>query len=92
MDGFNQDDRRDASEAYNRIEAMSEQIARLERGQRVSLRRLRRLPDLTAAAIVAAVSKRALLLIGLGIALGSLLGGAGIEVARRLAAVALGAR
>jgi len=66
-----------------------ERIEILERGQRISLKRIRRLPDLTATAIVKAVSKRAMILIGLGIALGSLLGGAGIEVARKVAAAAL---
>lgn len=68
---------------------MMERIEILERGQRISLKRIRRLPDLTATAIVKAVSKRAMILIGLGIALGSLLGGAGIEVARKVAAAAL---
>jgi hypothetical protein len=67
-----------------------ERLAALERGQRVSLRRIRRLPDLTATAIVLAVSKRALLLIGIGIAIGSALGGAGIEVARQMVAKAMG--
>jgi len=68
---------------------MMERIEHLERGQRISLKRIRRLPDLTATAIVKAVSKRALFLIGVGIALGSLLGGAGIEVARKMVAAAL---
>ena len=72
--------------------AMNGRIELLARGQRVSLKRLRRLPDLTATAIVRAVSKRALILIGLGIAIGSALGGAGIELAKSLVASAMGAR
>lgn len=61
---------------------MREAILGLERGQRVSLRRIRRLPDLTATAIVQAVGKRALILIGVGMAIGSALGGAGTELVR----------
>lgn len=61
-------------------------LALLERNQRISLRRMRRLPDLTATAMVKAVSKRALFFIGLGIAIGSALGGAGIELAKTLVA------
>jgi hypothetical protein len=63
---------------------MATRSGALERNQRVSLRRIRRLPDLTATAIVQAVGKRALLLIGAGIAIGSALGGAGIELVRSL--------
>ena len=68
---------------------MNGRLGLLERGQRISLRRLRRVPNLTATSIVRAVSRRALVLIGLGIALGSLLGGAGIELARKLVQAAL---
>ena len=57
-------------------------LAGLERGQRVSLRRMRRLPDLTATCIVRAVGKRALILIGIGMALGSAAGGATTELIR----------
>jgi len=71
---------------------MSARLDFLARSQQVSLRRLRRLPDLTATAIVAAVSKRVLIFLGIGIALGSALGGAGVEVARKLVAIALGVK
>jgi len=83
VDQFNDGDRERIREMIGRIEL-------LERGQRVSLRRIRRLPDLTATAMVRAVSKRALVLIGLGIAIGSVLGGAGFEAARKLISSALG--
>jgi hypothetical protein len=73
-------------------EGLMERLTALERSQRVSLRRIRRLPDLTATAIVKAVGKRAMFLIGVGIAIGSALGGAGIEVARKLVASAWGIR
>lgn len=92
MDGFNDDDRRAAIATEARIAAMAAQLEQLERTQLAALRRIRRLPDLTAAAIVAAVSKRALFLIGLGIAVGSALGGAGVEVARKAAMALMGAR
>lgn len=65
---------------------MATRIAAIERGQRVSLRRIRRLPDLTATAIVKAVGRRALILIGIGIALGSALGSVGIELVRAIGA------
>jgi hypothetical protein len=58
-------------------------LAEVRKGQRVSLRRIRRLPDLTATAIVRAVSRRSLVLIGIGIAIGSAAGGAGIELVRK---------
>lgn len=65
---------------------MATRIASLEKAQRVSLRRIRRLPDLTATAIVKAVGRRAFILIGAGIAIGSALGGVGIELVRAVAA------
>lgn len=77
MDGFTDADRR-------KQEEHGEMIAALERNQRVSLRRIRRLPDLTATAIVQAVGKRALILIGIGMAIGSTLGGVGTELVRAL--------
>jgi len=89
VDGFTEGDRDRTIEIEKGITAMNGRLELLERDQRVSLKRIRRLPDLTATAIVKAVSKRALFLIGLGIALGSLLGGAGIEVARKMVAAAL---
>lgn len=93
MDGFNDDDRRYAMELEARLQTMSDRLTLLEQGQRVSLRRIRRLPDLTATAIVLAVGrsvgKKALLLIGLGIALGAALGGAGAALVQRIVAWAL---
>lgn len=61
---------------------MSTRIAQLEQGQRVIAKRVRRLPAIVSAEILRAVSKRTLILIGLGMALGSALGGAGIELVR----------
>jgi hypothetical protein len=92
VDGFNDDDRLRSIENVSRLDAMSDRLDSLARSQQVSLRRLRRLPDLTATAIVAAVSKRALIFLGIGIALGSALGGAGVELARKLVAIALGVK
>jgi electron transfer flavoprotein alpha subunit len=93
VDGFNDDDRRYAMELEARLQTMSDRLTLLEQGQRVSLRRIRRLPDLTATAIVLAVGrsvgKKALLLIGLGIALGAALGGAGAALVQRIVAWAL---
>ncbi len=90
VEGFNERDRERAIHLETGLSEMSDRIALLERGQRVGLRRIRKLPDLTAAAIVRAISKRALILIGIGIAIGSALGGAGIELAKALVASALG--
>lgn len=84
MDGFSDADRTRSIDTDQAVATMSTQIAALERNQRVSLRRIRRLPDLTATAIVQAVGKRALLLIGAGIAIGSALGGVGTELVRAI--------
>lgn len=86
MEGFTDADRYRAIETDKAIAEMSAELAAVKQGQRVSLRRIRRLPDLTATAIAQAVGKRALLLIGAGIAIGSALGGVGTELARALAA------
>jgi hypothetical protein len=72
------------------LERVMERLELLERGQRVSLRRIRRLPDLTATAIVNAITRRALVYIGVGIAIGSAFGGAGIELAKKAIAMAIG--
>jgi hypothetical protein len=84
VEGFNEGDRERARELEAAVKEIATQLVDVRRGQRVSLKRMRRLPDITATAIVRAVGKRALLLIGIGIGLGSLLGGAGFEVARKL--------
>jgi hypothetical protein len=84
VDGFSDADRTRSIDTDQAVATMSTQIAALERNQRVSLRRIRRLPDLTATAIVQAVGKRALLLIGAGIAIGSALGGVGTELVRAI--------
>lgn len=72
----------------NRLEALDAAVREERRRGHtfrvVSLRRLRRTPDLTATAIIQAINKRALVLVGIGIAIGSALGGAGFELARRV--------
>lgn len=77
MDSFTSEDR-------ERLIDVDSRVGALERSQRISLRRLRRLPDHTATAIVKAVSRRVLIWVGIGIVLGSLLGGSGIELVRAM--------
>jgi len=75
VDSFTEADR-------DRMREMVTRLDTVERRQRITLRRVKAVPELTAAAIVKAVAKRGLILIGVGIALGSALGGAGIELVR----------
>jgi hypothetical protein len=91
VDGYHDGDRERARELSERLEAMSTEIAGLKRGQRVSLRRIRRIPDLTATALVRAVGKRALFLIGVGIAIAAGISGLGIAAVRDLAIKLMGA-
>lgn len=69
---------------------MSAKIEQVLRGQRYERRALRRVPSKTAAEITSSVSKRAAILIGVGVMVGSALGGAGSELVRKIALALFG--
>lgn len=76
MDAFTEADRERALETLRLLED--------------NRRQLRAMPRRVARRVVTSVSKRALILIGLGMMLGSLLGGAASGVAREMVIRALG--
>lgn len=98
MDAFTEADRDRAIDTMRATESSSAKLDELRRGMHARLDTIerrqrtmaRRMPTKTAKAIVDSLSKRAALLLGIGIMLGSALGGAAIELARRLIASALG--
>jgi hypothetical protein len=69
---------------------MHARLQAIERRQRIAARRQRALPAAVSAAIASSLTKRAAIVLGIGIMLGSALGGAAIELGRRLLALALG--
>ena len=84
MESFTDADRERSIEMYGMLQA-------IERRQRIAARRQRELPETLSRTMAAALTKRAALVLGIGIMLGSALGGAALELARRLIALALGA-
>lgn len=68
---------------------MAESLAKLERQQRRILRMQRAAGPAVAKAIVEAVGRRAMLLLAAGMIMGSALGGAAMELARKLVITAL---
>lgn len=86
MDGFTDADRTRAIEMAQYLATMTTRLARIEYRQSVVARRVRRLPKLVANEVVRGISKRTMILIGMGIAIGSALGGVGIELVRAGAA------
>jgi uncharacterized protein involved in exopolysaccharide biosynthesis len=71
---------------------MAQRLVSLERGQRAIMRRQRAIAPAVARSITSAVSRRAALLLAAGMMLGSALGGAAMELARKLVATALAGR
>ena len=63
---------------------MNARLEQVLRGQRYERRALRRVPAKTAAEITSSVSKRSAILIGVGVMVGSALGGAGSELVRKI--------
>lgn len=86
VEGFTDADRTRAIEMAQDLATMSSHIAQLEHRQAVMSRRVRHLPQSVAVEVLRLISKRSLILIGLGIALGAALGGTGIELVRALVA------
>ncbi len=63
---------------------MAERLEQIERGQRRIALRQRHMPARVTKALTEAMTRRAALLIAAGIILGSALGGAAMELARKL--------
>jgi hypothetical protein len=68
---------------------MLARLETLERRQRVMARRQLHMPAAVAKSMASLLSKRVAIVLGVGIMLGSALGGAALELARRLLAWAL---
>lgn len=86
MDSFTEQDRSRAIDTLRNTDAMNTRLETIERRQRIMAHRIRRLPVTTTQAIVGSLSKRAAIVLGIGIVLGSALGGAALELVRRLIA------
>lgn len=82
-------DRERAIAILRKVEHVSTRLETVERQQRRTLRYQRAVAPTVAKAIVGAVSKRAALLLAAGMMLGSALGGAAMELARKLVVTAL---
>lgn len=84
MDAFTDADRDRAIASLSLTQNVIARMETLERGQRMMLRRQRRVPTAVGKHIAEAISKKAALLIAVGIVIGSALGGAAMELARQL--------
>lgn len=89
MESFTEADRNRAIRTMGLTESVNARLDSLERGQRQILRRQRRVAPAVAKAISQTITRRAAVLLGVGVMIGSALGGAAIELVRRLFALAL---
>lgn len=94
MEQFSDNDRERTIDLLRKLEAVDAKVDRMLDRQAHTMRLQRRLAKTITSEVVkqitASVSKRALFLIGLGMMIGSAMGGAAMELARQLVARALG--
>jgi uncharacterized protein involved in exopolysaccharide biosynthesis len=89
VEAFTEADRERTISIQRRTDSMAARLESIERRQRSALRHQRTIAPAVAKAIAGAISRRAVFLLAAGMVLGSALGGAAMELARKLVLSAL---